>query len=843
MRFLRLLGVTLLALLGLAFLVVQLFGGSIARRVVTSLNQEIQTPLTIGTYDLSLWRAFPHLAVDLQDVYVAGSDGSELLVAQHLACVLDLSSVFGDVRITGIRIREGQLQLLTDRDGNTNYQVTHTSLGDQAVGQQAPGGAAGGNFLVEAAQLAEVRVVYRNAQLRTEAHFTVRKAAFSGKFGTNDYLLTTQADLDIDYVDQEAIRYLDRKALTLGGQLTIDHATGTYALTPLTLYAGRLEVAATGTLTTTADGLRTNLRLSSNAGNLEDVFAFLPPAYARPLADLETRGAFRLATDITGTWTATTYPRLNGALSLHDGRLGSPRMNVGARDLELRATFAYLDGPRGGVQTLAVEQLTGNFRGRPFDLQLRLEDLHDPYITFRGEGSLPLSALPAFLPEGVVEEADGLLHLDGLALSGHYADMLEARRMGRVSSSGTIRVEGIDLAYYGRPLRLATGRLDLADNALTVTDLSLQLDHTDVRLNGSGSNLLPVLFADSLNTRDAALRFDAHLTGDFLDLTQLLALSEPAGGRADGAGPAADSLIRRGIEHRRARLTDLLHGTFRTELNGWSYEGLHGKDFRGQFAFLPGRLDVRGVTDAMDGQFRVAAITYFADLTQLDLCLTAERVAADEFFRQFANFDQEFLTADHLSGRMNARLLIDLPYDSLGAIDYDELHVFGSLDIADGELRDFELLENFAFALKAGDLERVRFTRLANVFEITERTIYLPTMLIQSSAINLTLSGRHTFDQDLDYAIKVNAGQVLANKLSRHDRTLEVLPARNGLFNMYYTLRGPLETYTVRTDKRAVKADFRRSTYRGARIRRTLTERFRTPIELPIFQDDDTVSR
>ena len=81
------------------------------------------------------------------------------------------------------------------------------------------------------------------------------------------------------------------------------------------------------------------------------------------------------------------------------------------------------------------------------------------------------------------------------------------------------------------------------------------------------------------------------------------------------------------------------------------------------------------------------------------------------------------------------------------------------------------MLENFAFALKAGDLERVRFTRLANFLEIRDRTIYIPAMFIQSSAINLTLSGSHTFDQYLEYYIKVNAGQVIANKISRHDRS------------------------------------------------------------------------
>jgi hypothetical protein len=182
---------------------------------------------------------------------------------------------------------------------------------------------------------------------------------------------------------------------------------------------------------------------------------------------------------------------------------------------------------------------------------------------------------------------------------------------------------------------------------------------------------------------------------------------------------------------------------------------------------------------------------------------------------------------------MNANIWIQTYFDENGALDYPKLNVLASLDIADGELLDFKMLESFAFALKAGDLERVRFTRLQNFFEITDETIYIPRMFIQSSAANLEISGSHSFNQFLDYFIKVNAGQAIKNKISKHDDELDILPARrNGFFNLYYTVKGPLETFAVESDKRAVKDDFSRSEYRKERIRQKLEEVFAEPIEL-----------
>ena len=828
MRFFRRLALLLLTLLLLLLAAVHFLGGPIARRVVLLLNAQVQTPITVGQYDLSLLRAFPHLSVDLQQVHLGGSDGSTLLEAEHLTCVLDLASIFGTPRIDGIRLRNGKLQLFTDRDGNTNYQVTHTSVGDQ--NQQLTGGAAGAKLSVRAAEFTNVIVVYQDARLRTDAVFTVRQGSLDGDFGTSTAELRTDSQIEVHYFDQDGTRYLDRKAFGLSGAVKVDQEAASYRFTPLVLTARDLTVETTGVLTLTDRGITTNLRLSSTAGQLDDVLALLPPGYATSLGELDTDGQLALEADITGEWTEGDYPHLNGHLSFTDGRISSPRMDATARGVTLRATFAYLDGPRGGMQTFAVEQLSGSFAGAPFDLRLRLEDLTDPQLTFSARGSLPLDVLPALLPESAaVTGAAGLLHLDDLSLSGRYTDMVEPRRAGRVSSTGTLRLEDAELTYRDVPLSLPAGTVMLDDNELTVTDLAVVFPHSRCTLSGRGSNLIPVLFSDSLNSRAAALRFTATLSGERLDVAELLSLAGYSG-EAVGRGGA----VGRGdpVGRPKPQLTDLLHGTFAADVSEWRWDEMHGENFRGQLIFLPGRLDVRGLTDAMGGNFSVDAITYFTDSTTVDARVTAEGVDAADFFRQCGNFGQKVLTADHLTGRLNTQFLLYMTYDTTGSLNYETLEARANLEVLDGELRDFGMLENFAFALKSGDLERVRFTRLANVFEIRDRTIYIPAMFIQSSAINLTLSGSHTFDQYLDYHVKVNAGQVVTNKLSRHDSALEVLPARNGLFNVYYTVRGPLETYTVRSDKQAVKTALQRSLYRRDRIRHELSVRFRTPITL-----------
>ncbi len=837
MRFLKILGLTLLLLLLLPFVAVQFFGSAIAGQVVSSLNEQFPTEIKVGTYEVSLLRSFPMLSVDLRDVTVQGSDGSRLLQAGHLACSLDLSSLLGKIRINGFRVNNGEMWLTTDVDGNTNYQIFgYTSLGEK--GEDA--GSTSVAFAVEQARLNNVTLTYTDAQLRTDAVLTVQEGAFKGDFSALHYSLETEASVQVAYVDQDGERYFDDEVLRFSGTTTIDRAAGTYGFTPLRISSRDLELAATGTIRPTEAGLSCDLRLNSTAGSLQDVLSLLPSTRTGMLTEWETEGEFSLSAGVTGDWTLTDYPRIDGDLHFSDGRISSPRSKVGARDIELRATFAYLDGPRRGVQTFRVEEFAGSLRGEPFRIRFALEDLKDPVIDFSADGTLPLALLPALLPNQPGFESDGTVYLTNLRVRGRYADMIAPRRLGRVSSVGIIEVEDGTFTINDRVLGLPRGIIKLTDNRLKLEGLQVTTAETDFTLAGEAQNYLPVLLADSLNTRDASLKFAATMKGTALDIADLLALttsSEAERETAESDG-ARDSLTRRDLA-RRARLTDLLDGSFEAEVDKWNWDRLAGSNFRGQLEFYRGQLEIRGITDAMDGHFRVDASTFFRETTHSSVRLSAEGIDAPTFFYQLENFEQEVLTAENLKGRMNANLLLDLYYDELGAFDYERFTALAGLEIHDGELEDFGLLENFAFALKSADLERVRFTRLTNYFEIKDRTIYIPAMFIQSSAVNLTLSGSHTFDQYLDYNVRVNAGQILTNKIARHDNNLVPLPARNGFFNLYYTIQGPLEDYSVETNKQAVKADFRRSEYRRARIKNSLEAAFQRPIALLQDKEDE----
>ena len=157
----------------------------------------------------------------------------------------------------------------------------------------------------------------------------------------------------------------------------------------------------------------------------------------------------------------------------------------------------------------------------------------------------------------------------------------------------------------------------------------------------------------------------------------------------------------------------------------------------------------------------------------------------------------------------------------------EKLRVLASVNIQDGELVKFKMLEDFSSVIKAKDLKHIRFTNMQNWLEVRGGKLYLPTMFIQSNAVNLTVRGEHSFDHDIDYGIKVNAGQVLLSKLKKHDPLLKPQKAKKkGWFDLYYAITGTLDEYDIKTSKRQVQKDFEKSERRKQEIKRLLEKEF-----------------
>lgn len=820
------LGLIALLLLSLALF----FDSQITRRVLAELSKNLKTELQVGDASLSLFSGFPNASVDLSDVLLKDAFGGNLLVAREVSFRFDLTSLFGDqIEIKTVRVSGGGIRVRINNRGQANYEIFKTP----AKKQPEPASGSDLRIALDNAELQNLLISFQNLKTKQTAELNLRNAGFGGNFSAQKFQLATQADFTVSRLQMDDSRYLLGENVHYDALIAVDLSKDLYDLQRMDLIIGGNTFAVDGIAVNKPDYTDLNLKLLSKEGDISVLFDLLPEPYHSYFNDFQSSGSYTCSGFIKGRAGKTQTPTVGMEVALRDGQVSSEKLQSPLRHVSFRAVYSAVPG---GAGVLEIADFQSEFGGQPLSLSLKITNLDDPEVDFQCHGALPMAAAYGLLDDPMVTDGDGLVLLNNLSVQGKYADITSMSRIANVRAGGELQFEDAKIVYNKVPLTFKTGVLRLEDNLFSLDSFFLQAGRSDFGLTGSARNLLPVLFADSLNTTNALLEFSAKLNAKNLDVSQLIDMfSVPE----SGDQPTMDSLREAGNTERQ-QLTDRLKGTFEAAIGTFQYGQIEGHNFSGQLEFDHNELAIKGDANAMEGVLHLDGRAYFAISPTLKMRITARDIDLSTCLEQCENFGQEVITADNLQGTLSGRVVLYAFWDERNEFLMDKLKVYADVSAADGELVDLKMLEDFSTFIHLEDLRRVKFTQLQNYLEIANERLYLPAMFIQSNAVNLTLSGTHSFENDIDYKIKVNAGQTLLSRIKRHDPDLDPLPAEKGWFNVYYTIVGNLDKYDMKRGKKVVKTEFERSEARKKVIARAIDQEFggtSTPTPKP---EDDT---
>jgi hypothetical protein len=186
--------------------------------------------------------------------------------------------------------------------------------------------------------------------------------------------------------------------------------------------------------------------------------------------------------------------------------------------------------------------------------------------------------------------------------------------------------------------------------------------------------------------------------------------------------------------------------------------------------------------------------------------MNIDQVNLPVLFRECDNFGQATLTDKNLKGILTADVSLKTVWNNYTDIDMNQLT--GNLDchILQGELNDFGPVKSLAAFVKISELNHIVFSDLSNQIVIKNKVITIPMMEVQSSALNMMMAGTHTFDNMMDYQIKVNLRKLLAAKFGRKENDNEYIEDNpyEGV-NLYLTVTGNVDHPEVKYDKKSVK--------------------------------------
>lgn len=810
---------SLLSLLLLLVVIAAFFDKQVSQQLVAEINKNLKTELRVGDASLSLLSGFPAASINLSQVRLKDALGGQLLVAEELSFKFDLLSLFGDdLKIHSFRLRDGAIRILVNRAGKSN-----TDIFKEEKNTKKPAAESTLRLALEKAELQNIAVLYDNIPTRQTAEMLVDQASANGNFSAQQFRLSSQAALKIYRLDSDSSRYLAGQKLRYDAVLAVDLKRGVYALQNVELSLGGNIFNVEGLAVTKPDATELNFKLLSQEGDISMIANLLPGAYHAYFKDFQSSGNYSCSGTVKGRLSKTETPAISFEVALRDGKVSSEKLQSPLRNVSFRARY---NAQPDGSGEFELADFKGDFGGQALSFSLKVNQLDDPVIDFRANGALPLDAAYGLFDNELITAGDGLVRLNRLTVQGRYADMTSMRRVSQVSAAGEIQFDHAALTYNKVPLLAETGFLRLEDNEFQLDSFVFRAGKSDFLLDGSAKNLLPVLFSDSLNTADALLEFSAKLRSQNFDVDQIIDLFTVQTTVSEAGGEVVLDSLKKEKNAERSLAMDKLKGMFDANISSFKYGKIEGKNFNGRLEFDHNNLNISGQTFAMKGELALDGNARFDLKPSLKMRITARNLELQTMLAQCENFGQEVITDANMRGRLNGRVVIWSYWDDTGVFDFKRLYALADMQATNGELLGVKMFEDFSTFVHIEDLRRIKFTDLQNYLEIKNQRLYLPVMLLQSNALNMTLSGEHTFENDIDYKIKINAGQVLLNRLKKHDSDLDPLPEKNGKFNLYYTIVGNLDQYEMKRRKKTVKAEFERSEARKLLIARSINTEF-----------------
>lgn len=715
---------------------------------LTAVNNNLSTKIETGSLRLSLLRKFPRASFELKEVLVHSSPGfnkesftgigtDTLLRARSISVVFSMTDlIFGNYTVNRIVIRSGQVNLLTDSEGKINYDIYWTGTKESDQG--------GGLILnLDRVFLSYVRTVYSDlsSNLLIEGLFTdgQLKSRISGN--NIDFYADTRLLIDLFQVDNLKIS----RSFMAEANLNLHKTDSGVKFSKGIFRVEDWDFLVTGSVS--ADKY-IDLDIKGNNIDLSKINRFFPPGFQAKLSAYRPSGRLEVSGTIKGPFTGSLSPNIDFSYSLENANVKYAKSRLGINDLSFTGSFTNGSGTSAATSTLTVQSFTGKLGSAQYRGSLRITDLTRPSAEIKLSGTLFPSELKEFFNLKNLSRTGGSASLN-LNITGRLnkkEKYVPSDFLGLISAS-EITFKSFSMGFQKENLWFddVSGTLHLARRSV-IKDISLLLNGQRIRIDGEVTN-----FPGWLAGNPAPMAINANLYSDSFS-PESFGTTEK---NPDSSGEAA-------IEFPENIIADV---TFR--IDTLRYKSFTGDNISGIFSYKPGMANFKSFTIKSQGG-SISGNCLFVQNPGKSITgrgsFSMNSINVNEAFVTFRNFGQDFIRAENLAGTLSGSLSLLLPFDRDLKPVVGSVTAEGKYVLTNGELRNFEPVKQLSSFIELSELENISFHQLENDFFIRDSYFYIPQMDVRSSAANISVNGRHGFDNHYEYHVRVQLSELLSRK-------------------------------------------------------------------------------
>lgn len=779
-------GLTLTVLLAITMV----YKDRVADIFINEINNRSEFTTTISDSKLTLLKRFPRASFLLEDIVVRGPEainGNDTIVTAALVSLefRVINLLRKNYTIEWIGISGGKIHLLTGDNGLSNLAPFSDGPGDndQAV-----------TVNLKNIRLNDITLNIANDLKEVYNMTHVNTARLNGSIAGTDIRLKAEGSFGLMYLSMNGINIRN----PVEGSLTLDLHKSDSAVT---LNKGTLELQD---MNFTIDGFyapltgQTNLSISSGNADISSLSGFLPD-YLKTWLKYRPSGKVSSHCHIEGILSSESKLRYDVAFSMQGAGFEIPGTGIRFRESSVSGFYTNGENLNATSSQIVFDMIDIKTANSSLKGSLSYSNFARPSLKADINPVLDLSEVAALSGGSFPADASGRVRAS-VTLNSRLPEngKVTLKSVAAMNPVANIWLSSVALSINEYSLSDITGNLMLSGN-LWVDSLHLGINGQRIQADGEIRNFTRWVSGEASLVEIKGYLGSPYLTPEVLMRKRTNNEKESIGSFKMPGGYTAD---------------------IRFSVGEFHHKEFSAYDASGHLGYSSGRLILEELAlRSMDGE--VAGSAVLAERSDggfgLDTRLTFNKIDINNAFVSFNNFRQDFILAENLRGSLTGKYDMLMDLDGRFVPDLWSISSEGSFTIDNGELLSFPPVMNLSRFIEISELENIRFSRLENEFYIKSGTFAIPQMEIKSSAADFGISGKHLFNGDYEYHLRVLLSQILSRKAPKKNPANEfgiVEDDELGRTSLFLLLsrNGEKEaiTYDARAARSVIREDLRK---------------------------------
>ncbi len=738
------LGILLVLAISTGVIVASIYEEEVKKYMLEEINKRLNTKIDVKEINFSVLKKFPYASLEFGQVSAEEVTKNEkkgtLFSAQSIFFQFNLIDILNkNYTIKKIAIENGLVNIKIDKKGNDNYHFWKESTDTSSHF----------NLALENLRFNDFTFYTLNEYKNLDFAIEANTIDLSGSFSDVKFDLQTQAELFIHQFNESGKTLIKDKSLEINTSFSVNQETKVSTIKKGALSIQNLEFGLTGNITQKETGTNLNLKIEGKDIEIEQVFSLFPESEQERFSSYKSKGIISFKSSIIGELSSKNTPGIEADFNIKNGEILEKKSNISLSNINAIGTFSNGKGNKINTTKLSLSDFNATFGAGNISGSYTITNFANPYIELSSEAELDLTQAKDFFHLDTLEIAQGQLNIN-VKYSGYIKELnnIQAKDLQKLDATGHASIQNVTLKLIDQPLQAQnlSGAFKFNNNDILIDSLKAQVNNSSIELTGKFKNLLSYLFIEN-----EPLYVNAQIHSSRLMLDELLLKDEKA---------VEDSIYT-------IDLPSNIQFNLIAAIDTFSFRRFKAHNIKGNFVLRDKvlsayQLHLNALEGSIQGDFTLddshdnnVLITSSAQFNDVDIY---------QLFYQMENFGQNYFVAENIKGRATTNIDFASVWDKQLTLKKDKLYVLADITITNGELINYQPAMALSKFIEVNELEHIKFSTLTTQIEIKNQTIFIPKTDIKSSALDLTMSGTHTFDNKIDYHFQMLMNDVLWKK-------------------------------------------------------------------------------